>query len=397
LHRCIKLRGGEEKATAEVEEEEKEEKPPCVVLVSTNVGSSFLDKKKRLTLAGNGTVADLKMEIQQRFPGSPPAGLQKLYFGIKKLRDEDVVSNLSALQPLPVMLDMLTGTSVYNKSMSISQALEAYASLAAQQAYIGENLRSLFMANDEKQSENQEEVGEEALQVPESAAYTSIFEAINGSIYATYAQDIAEALEEEKEPETFSADTAAWRSAKKEKQPLTMALAKEFDLNGRGLKSFAYYSILLGIFAWFGTNTQLSSKFLICCVPFLWVSKLRQLRILAKLAMYMVIPVIPHIDFLMPLLPAPLQVIAIESKKWSCSSSSGEDEEEEESPPILPRSKAAKAPIVPTSKRKVVVDIREEERIDEEEEDEPREEEEEEEEGDEEEEEEEEEEVDSEG
>lgn len=74
-----------------------------------------------------------------------------------------------------------------------------------------------------------------------------MFVAVNQSLHATYLDDIADALVEEQEPETFSADTASWRHNKKDKSPITMALAKEFDLNIRGIRNFAYYSVLLGV------------------------------------------------------------------------------------------------------------------------------------------------------
>jgi len=47
-------------------------------------------------------------------------------------------------------------------------------------------------------------------------------------------------------------------------------------------------------------------------VPLLWVSKLRQLRLAFKLLQNLSLPLISRMDFFMPLLPASLQVIAIE-------------------------------------------------------------------------------------
>ena len=44
----------------------------CSVIVSTSIGSSFLDKKKRLNLNRNSTVAELKVMVQEKFPGGPP-------------------------------------------------------------------------------------------------------------------------------------------------------------------------------------------------------------------------------------------------------------------------------------------------------------------------------------
>ena len=43
--------------------------PICTVLVSTSFGSSFLDKRKRLTINRNATVSELKTLIREKFPG----------------------------------------------------------------------------------------------------------------------------------------------------------------------------------------------------------------------------------------------------------------------------------------------------------------------------------------
>jgi hypothetical protein len=83
--------------------------------------------------------------------------------------------------------------------------------------------------------------------VMDSAIYREMFQVLNETLYQTYAEDIAEALKAESEPEIVSADTASWRGDAKQRSPLALAIAKEFDLNPRSLKSFLYYSVLLGV------------------------------------------------------------------------------------------------------------------------------------------------------
>ena len=320
------------------------------VIVSTTVGSAFLDKKKRLVLPHNGTVHELKQQLHQKFPGSPPVDLQRLFFGMRLLGDDEVLSNLSTLNPVPLMLDMLTGTSVYNKTLSVSQALEAYAAISVQQAYVGERLRALFSAGI-KRSETGAGSTPEAPGEAETAVYRDMFSAINSSLYSTYTEDISQALVEEADPETLSDDTAAWRHQRKDKSPITVALAQEFDLNFRGMKNFAYYSILLAIFAMFGTNTQASSQLLILMVPLLWVSKLRQLRLLGKLVVNAVLPLIPSVEFLMPLLAAPYQVLAVEMSKSAGGVEEEEEEEEGKSEEGHRRRKGTRPPVVPVAKK----------------------------------------------
>lgn len=226
----------------------------CAVLISTTVGSPFLDKRKRISVSKSATVWDVKAQLSQKFPGSPPQELQRLFFGIRLLSDDQVVGNLSALNPIPIMLDMITGTSAYNKTMSISQSLEAYASIAVQQSYVGDRLKNLFAVGQQLQQQQYSPSSSAAASaaiadsvIIDTAIYKDMFIAVNESIHATYMHDIHEALVEEQEPETFSADTASWRHNKKDKSPITVALAKEFDLNMRGIRNFAYYSVLLGV------------------------------------------------------------------------------------------------------------------------------------------------------
>lgn len=230
-----KYRGGSSSANeTSIDNRDQDDLP---VIVSTSVGSAFLDKKKRLTVPLNATVAELKVSLQQKFPGSPPKGLQRLYFGVRLLNDTEMIKNLTTISPVPILLDMLTGTSVYNKSMSISQAIEAYSSILAQQAYIGDKIRSVFSCTIEG--------GKSSM---ETSIYRDVYEVSKQNVYTLFEIDIMEALEEEKEPDILALDTEAWRTSKVAgKNPLRIALAKEFDLNGRGLKSFLYYSVLLGV------------------------------------------------------------------------------------------------------------------------------------------------------
>ena len=306
----LAIRGGSSNADSTAVSEE------CSVFIQSTLGSNFLDKKKRLTMPTNSTILELKQQLAHKFPGSPPVALQRLFYGFKYLKDDDIVGNVSSTSPIPIMLDMISGTSVYNKSMSVSQMLEAYASLIVHQTYLHDKLKEQFVSRDAA-------VVDENMQ---TILYREMFDSINQTLYDVYHDDIVSALELEKDPEALSSDTVAWRSvSNQDRNPLTEALAKEFDLNFRGIKHYLYYSVLLVVFAFFGTNTSVSSKLLLCMVPFLWVSKVRQLRIAFKLVSYFLLPLMPSMGFIMPLLPAPLQVIAIELTKVVPSSGDNDD------------------------------------------------------------------------
>ncbi len=51
-------------------------------------------------------------------------------------------------------------------------------------------------------------------------------------------------------------------------------------------------------------------------IPFLWISKLRHLRIVTKIVKYIVLRSLLTLNFLLPLLPATLQIIAEKHSEW---------------------------------------------------------------------------------
>jgi hypothetical protein len=224
-------------------EKESEYGGETSIIVSTQLGSTFLDKKKRVKVPRNATVIELKRLLHQKFPGSPPVSLQRLFFGMKYLNDDDIIGNITTLNPIPLLLDMLTGTSVYDKTLSISQALEAYSCLHVQQAYVGDKLNSLFT---ESKSDNSSDTTTKETKF-ETSIYRNMLEVMNKTLYEYYEEDIREATELEREPEVESADTLGWRQGKKDKVPIVALVAKEFDINFKGLKNMLWYSIVLGV------------------------------------------------------------------------------------------------------------------------------------------------------
>jgi hypothetical protein len=219
--------------------EDKEDTSPITVVVSTSFGSTFLDKKKRIQISRNSSVAQLKDLIEAKFPASPPVQLQRLFLGVRHLQDEEVLGNITTTNA-QILLDMPSGTSVYNKSLTIAQALEAYSSLIVQQTYLGDKLKSMF-GDKNKNAANVSEF------TPESSVYRELFISLNDSLYKAYSDDIMDAFEIEKEPETIEDDTAPWRAGTKKRSPLVAAFAKEFDINVRSFKSFIYFSFLFAV------------------------------------------------------------------------------------------------------------------------------------------------------
>lgn len=283
LHRLFQIRGGSSSQQQSAAIAQQDAQPArstateqCTIIISTSIGSSFLDKKKKVTLPANTTIAELKEYLQSKFPGSPPMELQHLYYGTRLLGDDEVVSNITTLPTIPLLLDMVSGHSIYDKTMSIEQALEGYVASVVQLTYLSNQLKTVIG----HQSDSNETMTQVMM---ESPTLRKLFQAVNRTIYETYSDEIAYALEVEKDPEAFAADTKAWRSPQRRTvSPLTAALAKEFDLNLRSLCSFLYYTVILLIFANFGTSSAQNASIIFSIIPVLWLSKLRQLRLIYK-------------------------------------------------------------------------------------------------------------------
>lgn len=207
------------------------------VQVSTSYGTSFLDKKKKLTISSDSTVLELKRLLKSKFPGSPLVALQRLYLGPRLLQNQDILSNVTSSSSLTLLLDMISGSSSYNRTMSVTESIDAYVASVVHLSFVSDKFR-LSAHPSVAPTENES---------PEAYAYRQLYESVNASIYAQYADDIAAALENEKDPEFQSSDTAAWRNAAQRKpvSPLANALAKEFDLNLHALRNYVYYSVII--------------------------------------------------------------------------------------------------------------------------------------------------------
>ncbi|RYH08163.1 hypothetical protein EON65_41135 [archaeon] len=179
IRSILRFRGGSTVAAKEdtLGNSSKPTPTTCTILVSTSIGSSFLDKKKKVVLARNTTVYQLKQYIQQKFPGSPPLPLQTVYFGTKQLTDDEILSNVTSLPTIPLVLDMITGSSVYNKTLNIRQALEAYVSTLVQLSYLHTQMAYTLSDSDSN-----------ATRLMLSPLLKEMFVKINQSVYATYAR-----------------------------------------------------------------------------------------------------------------------------------------------------------------------------------------------------------------
>ncbi len=242
-----KLKGGAtlDQTTNEVE---KIYTGNITVIVATSFGSSYLDKSKRLSISRNTTILELKQLLSTKFPGSPPVQLQKLFYGLQSLKNADKIGNVTSAPQIPILLDMISGTSSYNTVLSVSQAIEAYVSLIIHQTYLSSVSQKIFSSRhilSPDSLNNEENSNENNI---DSVTYRELFDVINRTVYNQYGAEIADALEREKEPEVVSPDTASWRQTSQneiDKNPLTEAFVKQFDTNKQVALGLAYYSVIL--------------------------------------------------------------------------------------------------------------------------------------------------------
>ena len=65
-----------------------------------------------------------------------------------------------------------------------------------------------------------------------------------------------------------------------------------------------------------GSPTPQNTAIMLTMIPFMWISKLRHLRILSKIGLHLTLQSLPTLDFLLPLFSAPYQVMSQEHTHW---------------------------------------------------------------------------------
>lgn len=213
-------------------EKQSENKESIQVLVSTLVGSSFLDKRKKFSIAPTATIRHLKTLIKAKYPGSPPIALQKLVLQDTVLDDS---TEIGSVESSSLLLDTLSGSgSFFNRTLSLSQTIDAYLATVAQSSFIGNKLHSLDRTSPLESGEL------DVLQV------RNMLNKLRNSFESDFGPFIARAIEREKSPEQISGTSYLWRDKQKTSlSPLMKALAREFDLNKYAAVNLVYFSVLM--------------------------------------------------------------------------------------------------------------------------------------------------------
>lgn len=206
------------------------------VIVSTSLGSKFLNKRKKCTVSANATIANLKEKLAIVYPGTPPKELQRLYFGLKYLVDDMPVANITSMRPVPLLMDILSGVGTYQRNMSIADTLEAYAALLTQEMYVNEKIASLLAPID---NSNRTQL--------ETPRFRQIFNAMNKTIFSEHELQITKARERERNPELITDEVGAWRGAKLPLTAFQHWLAHQFYFSRNTLRALFTYTTMLVI------------------------------------------------------------------------------------------------------------------------------------------------------
>ena len=229
------------------------------VVVSTSLGSKFLNKRKKCTLSANATIANLKEKLAIVYPGTPPIELQRLYFGLKYLADDMPVANITSMRPVPLLMDMLSGVGSFQRNLSIADTLEAYAALLTQEMYVNEKLASLLAPIDDSNTLKTQ---------LETSRFRQIFDTLNKTMFSGHEVQIAKALERERNPELITDEVSVWRGAK---QPLTAFqhwLAHQFYFSRNTLRALFTYTAML-VIVWFPICIN---YIFAACIVLWWIS-----------------------------------------------------------------------------------------------------------------------------
>lgn len=206
------------------------------LVVTISTGSRYLDRRKLLRVPANVSVAEVKEMLSNQFPGCPPVGLQRLFLGSRLLSDTELIGEITELSPVPLALDMLSGTNTYNRTvLSVSDALQMLTALYVHSAANVAQQMDLM-------SGKQHNISDSKLNL-----FRDMFMKINSSLYISMRDDIERALIAEKDPEKDAADTAPWRNVGTGK-PLVWTLLGTLNMNFDEIKSAAVTSVLLSVF-----------------------------------------------------------------------------------------------------------------------------------------------------
>jgi hypothetical protein len=212
------------------------------ILLTSNFGrSSFLFKTQKFKIPRNSTADQLKEAIQEKFPGHPPTGLQTLYLDSKAVPDAAIWGNLTNKVLLPVQLDLMSGTLLYNRtsSLTISKAIDAYVSLSVHEAYLNNKLTEVLTSQPLKDTPAALNM------VPDNIKYRILFKKLNESYHQELGPEIKAALEAEKDPSIDSDDISTRVPNSKDTNIIKDIFRRELILNDKDIAKLTFWSSAL--------------------------------------------------------------------------------------------------------------------------------------------------------
>ena len=206
------------------------------VLVAVPMGLKYLDRKKLSGMSRNASVLELKRHLEATFPGYPPVVLQRIFWRSRLLDNDELLGDICNTTTLTLTLDLLSGTSGYNRTGAIAETVDALIStqvhMAVNGAAILQNISPSNISTEDSLS-----------------ACIALYRRLNASFYAQYAKEIERALLEERNPESASEDTMPWRRKgdRIKYSALSLYLAKEFNLHMNSIKPILSNAFLMTV------------------------------------------------------------------------------------------------------------------------------------------------------
>jgi hypothetical protein len=213
-----------------------------VAVVTISLGNRFTDKSRRFTVRSNMSILEFKTMLETKYPGCPPVALQRLWFGTRVLKDDDIIGSLSSVEIhiVPITLDVLPRLgfdSYVSKLTSTSRILEAYSAVRTYQTFLENSMQNILDARGDGR----------ILTSPDFqlSRYRQLIQHINKTIYEKCSAQIAVSSLQERSPILRTSDTHIWI----DNEPVTLspaakALANYFDMNWSRILELGYYSAL---------------------------------------------------------------------------------------------------------------------------------------------------------
>lgn len=256
----------------------------CIELrVATLTGSRYLDK--RVDVEIEGTVGDLKSLLAEKFPGNPPASLQRLFYGSQLLDDDE---SLEVLDAHSLVLDMVPPSTTSSLARVPDDTTERVRAYVAETVALEHTWQMLRRGKDESEEMLCERIGEELAEMERALLEETLSESISAREARVSSGALLTGLDS-------VPPLAKW------KERLAIVMNVHWKETGKVV-------LALMAAAKFGANDAFRKTLFVALVPAVLFAQTRQARFIAKIAWY-ALPNVPENSFFSAFFGAPQQVM----------------------------------------------------------------------------------------